>query len=135
MDSRYLSWQKFCAESDRQVSDFNSKQQKRCPFCRGEANMYWKSMDYDNFFIVECKNCEARVKAYSFDEAVKLWNNRAVDENAMAIIKELADALDGSWNGGACECCATLGCPGVEKCPDTKDTVALVAKAREVMVQ
>ncbi len=38
--------------------------------------MYWNYTDYDNFFIVECKNCEARIKAYSFEEAVKQWNRR-----------------------------------------------------------
>ena len=76
MDSRYDAWKNFCAESDRLVSCFNSKPQKCCPFCRGEAYMYWNYTDYDNFFIVECKNCEARIKAYSFEEAVKQWNRR-----------------------------------------------------------
>lgn len=54
-------------------------------------------------------------------------------ENLHALIQELADALDGSWNGGVCECCTTLSCPGVKKCPDTKNTVALVVKARELL--
>lgn len=76
-DSRYEAWQKFCAESDRQVADFNAKPQKRCPFCGGEAEAHWNyDGDYDPHFVIECKSCEARVKTYRFDEAVKQWNRR-----------------------------------------------------------
>ena len=78
-DSRYWAWKKFCEESDRQVADFNEKPQNRCPFCGGEAEAEAHGNydgDYDPHFVIECKSCEARVKTYRFDEAVKQWNRR-----------------------------------------------------------
>lgn len=75
-DSRYEAWRRFCEESDRQVADFNARPQKHCPFCGGESYMYWNYGDHEEHFIIECKSCEARVKAYCFDEAVKQWNRR-----------------------------------------------------------
>lgn len=48
-----------------------------------------------------------------------------------AHICELADALDG-FRDAPCDRCWLTRCPGIEKCKETKGTIALVAKAREV---
>lgn len=53
-----------------------------------------------------------------------------VNERLRALVKELADKLDGP-DQPACINCTLRGCPGVEECRYTKETIALVAKARE----
>lgn len=53
----------------------------------------------------------------------------ANERNALA---ELADALDG-LKDAPCDSCMLDRCPGIEKCKETKETIELVAKAREVV--
>lgn len=57
---------------------------------------------------------------------------RAENAKLRALVGELADKLDGP-DQPACINCTLRGCPGVEKCRHTKETIELVAKAREVV--
>lgn len=81
MGDRFDSWQRFCNESDEKVGRFNREVHAKCPFCGGSCSARWNyTGDYDPYFIIECCNCEARVKTYSFDECVKQWESRVGDE-------------------------------------------------------
>ena len=57
---------------------------------------------------------------------------REEDEKLRALVKELADALDG-FRDAPCDSCMLNRCPGIEKCKETKGTIELVAKAREAV--
>ena len=57
---------------------------------------------------------------------------REEDEKLRALVGELADALDG-FRDAPCDSCMLNRCPGIEKCKETKGTIELVAKAREVV--
>ena len=53
-------------------------------------------------------------------------------DSLKSLVKELTDALDG-FRDAPCDSCMLNWCPGIEKCKETKGTVLLVAKAREVV--
>lgn len=81
MGDRAESWDRFCKESDASVERFNREVHAKCPFCGGSSTARWNyNGDYDPYFIIECCNCEARVKTYSFEECVKQWERRCCDE-------------------------------------------------------
>lgn len=52
---------------------------KECPFCGGEAyqpvNMEWSDNVYDDW-VIDCKECGARVFNVTPEEVVTSWNTR-----------------------------------------------------------
>ena len=81
MGDRFASWQRICNESEESVNRFNSEEHAKCPFCGGSCKARWDyAGDYDLFFVIECENCEARVKSDTFDECVKQWERRVGEE-------------------------------------------------------
>lgn len=73
---------------------------------------------------------EAFVKNAELAEAIAAKD--AEIARLRTLIGELADALDG-FRDAPCDSCMLNRCPGIEKCKETKGTIELVAKAREVV--
>lgn len=51
---------------------------KSCPFCGGEATLWWRMGKEKKFWFVQCPCCYSQSGAKEMpEEAVSSWNNRS----------------------------------------------------------
>ena len=56
---------------------------KPCPFCGGEAFLYYSGSESVGFFLeVVCKKCCCRTDRLREEMAIEAWNRRAGEEEA-----------------------------------------------------
>lgn len=84
------------------------------------------------FEIMQLKSVQRTSGEVIIEQTNKVEAKDAEIEKLRALVGELTDALDG-FRDAPCDSCMLNRCPGIEKCKETKGTIELIAKAREVV--
>lgn len=74
---------------------------KPCPFCGSKATLIVDSRLFEPYALVRCENCSAEtkkmiqgVKYCAADEAVKIWNRRAIPDEVVSEVENAFIAVD-----------------------------------------
>lgn len=79
----------------------NSNPLKRCPFCDGEAFIYYSGSQFQ-FGEVVCKDCKSHSDRKRVDEAVEVWNTRVPMQKIVKRLEEnIVDNVD-CYTGEPC---------------------------------
>lgn len=71
---------------------------KPCPFCGSDSIGIY---DLESFTEVSCEICSARKVATVYEEAIKAWNTRALDERVKEFAREIIElAHEGDVDSG-----------------------------------
>lgn len=72
-----------------------------CPFCGGKAKLIINMQAFEPFVMVRCENCGAKTKKImqsvdycAADEAVKIWNRRAIPDEVVSEVENAFIAVD-----------------------------------------